>query len=207
MNAQPRNDVLTLEILQAIETQSDVTQRRIASRSGVALGLANAYLKRCVRKGLVQVRQAPANRYLYYLTPKGFHEKSRLTAEYLASSFSFYREAGESLRVLFKDLLADHAPGRSLRVGLYGVSDLAEIAVIRALSVGIEVAEVCDPLHCAERFLQFEVVSEPRAKSKIESWVLTSLGDPQAAYTKLVATVGPERVRAPGILGVRETPA
>ena len=55
----------------------------------------NAYLKRCVKKGLVKVSGAPARRYAYYLTPQGFAEKSRLTVEYLSSSFSFFRQARE----------------------------------------------------------------------------------------------------------------
>lgn len=64
-----REEALTLAILQAIEARSDMTQRHLADGMGVAIGLANSYLKRCVRKGLVKITQAPANRYLYYLTP------------------------------------------------------------------------------------------------------------------------------------------
>ena len=71
-NAGDKEDALTLEILEVIENQSHVTQRHLADRLGVALGLANSYLKRCIRKGLIKVQQAPANRYLYYITPKGF---------------------------------------------------------------------------------------------------------------------------------------
>ena len=101
MNGKHKDDALTLEILEAIDEQSDVTQRHLARRTGVALGLANSYLKRCVRKGLVKIQQAPANRYLYYLTPKGFAEKSRLTAEYLSASLTFYRRAGDSCNRAF----------------------------------------------------------------------------------------------------------
>ena len=101
VNMRQREEPLTLEILEAIEESSDVTQRHLARRLGVALGLANSYLKRCVRKGLIKVQQAPANRYLYYLTPKGFAEKSRLTAEYLRVSLSFYRRASDSLAAIF----------------------------------------------------------------------------------------------------------
>ena len=63
-----KEEIATLEILQAIENKSDVTQRHLADRLDVALGLANSYLKRTVRKGLVKIQQAPANRYFYYLT-------------------------------------------------------------------------------------------------------------------------------------------
>ena len=75
MNTKHKQETLTLEILEAIEAQSDVTQRSMAKRMNVALGLANSYLKRCVRKGWVKIHQAPANRYLYYVTPAGFAEK------------------------------------------------------------------------------------------------------------------------------------
>ena len=124
MNNRDREENVTLEILEAIEARSDVTQRHLARRTGTALGLTNSYLKRCVRKGLVKIHQAPANRYLYYLTPKGFAEKSRLTAQYLSVSLAFYRKAGDSCHDAFQRC---EARGWK-RVVLCGVSDLAEIA-------------------------------------------------------------------------------
>ena len=56
-----REDALTLQILEAIEERSDLSQRGLASRTGVALGLANSYLKRCARKGFIKIQQVPAN--------------------------------------------------------------------------------------------------------------------------------------------------
>ena len=70
-----------------------MTQRSLALRLGIAVGLANAYIKRCVRKGWVKAQAVPAKRYAYYLTPKGFSEKSRLVGEYLTSSLGFFRKA------------------------------------------------------------------------------------------------------------------
>src|SRR5688500_20342209 len=120
MNGRDERDEYRLfHLLDAIERKSDVSQRHLASQLGVALGLANSYLKRCIRKGLIKISTAPANRYLYYLTPKGFAEKSRLTAKYLSNSFEFYRLAGEScMRVL------SECEARSWRrVVLCGASD------------------------------------------------------------------------------------
>ena len=84
---------ITLGMLNAVEENSVLTQRSLARELGIALGLANAYLKRCVTKGYIKVTHAPAKRYAYYLTPQGFAEKSRLTAQYLAISFDFFRLA------------------------------------------------------------------------------------------------------------------
>jgi DNA-binding MarR family transcriptional regulator len=70
--------VRTTGVLSLLNSVDDGAQwqRRIAEDLGIALGLVNAYLKRCIKKGLVKVRQASARRYTYYLTPRGFTEKS-----------------------------------------------------------------------------------------------------------------------------------
>ena len=61
------------------------------------------YIKRCLKKGWIKLKTVPKKRYIYYLTPKGFIEKSKLTAEYLTSSFSLYRNMREdSLKILTK---------------------------------------------------------------------------------------------------------
>ena len=66
-----------LDILAALESGEVVTQMTLAKRVGVAVGLINALIKRGMRKGYVKARSAPYKRYAYYLTPKGFAEKSR----------------------------------------------------------------------------------------------------------------------------------
>jgi len=198
VNNREREESVTLEILEAIEARSDVTQRHLARSTGIALGLANSYLKRCVRKGLVKIHQAPANRYLYYLTPKGFAEKGRLTARYLSISFAFYRKAGDSCRDAFRRC-EKHGWNR---VVLCGVSDLAEIASLRALEHGVEIAGIYDPKHAQERFLNREVVTAMDVCEPFDVCLLTDLGDPQGTFAELADLVGEDRVVVPEILGL-----
>lgn len=198
MNTKDKEESLTLEILEAIHEQSDVTQRTLARRMNVALGLANSYLKRCVRKGLVKIHHAPANRYLYYLTPKGFAEKSRLTAQYLAISFTFYRKAGDSC----VDALQRCKKNNSHRIVLCGVSDLAEIASLRALEHGIEIAGVCDPVCEQTRFLNKRVARSLEELKPFDICFLTDLNNPGAAFERLSRKVPKERIVVPDILGL-----
>lgn len=149
MNAKDKESAVTLEILEAIERQEDVSQRHLAARLGVALGLANLYLKRCVRKGLIKIKHAPANRYLYYLTPKGFAEKSRLTGQYLVYSFDFYRKASDSMA----DAFASCTERGFARVLFAGVSELAEIASARAHDFKIEIVGTFDPRSTQDRLV------------------------------------------------------
>ena len=83
-----KENQLTLELLKAIDQKDDISQRHLAQQMGVALGLANSYLKRCVKKGWIKISTAPANRYMYYLTPTGFAEKPRKTADFVSTSLA-----------------------------------------------------------------------------------------------------------------------
>ena len=93
-----------------------------ASACGTA---AVADLKRCVKEGLVKMRQAPVRRYAYYLTPRGFAEKSRLTLEFMSYSCALFRQAKADCMTALE---AARERGYA-RIALIGASDLAEIAV------------------------------------------------------------------------------
>src|SRR5207253_9651748 len=67
-----------LRVLEAISANERTTQRGLAAPLGIALGLANLYLKRLVRKGYIRCVTVPSNRVLYLITPQGIAEKPRL---------------------------------------------------------------------------------------------------------------------------------
>jgi DNA-binding MarR family transcriptional regulator len=193
---QERDDARVLELLDAVQQRSDLSQRHLARQMGVALGLANSYLKRCIRKGLIKISTAPANRYLYYLTPKGFSEKSRLTARYLSISFDFYRRAGESCAKALSDC---RARGWR-RVVLCGASDLAEIAALRALELDVAVVGVVDAASDRQRLIGHPVWRTLKQAESFDGCLLTDLESPAERYRELAAAVGRERVLVPDIL-------
>jgi DNA-binding MarR family transcriptional regulator len=191
---------IVLGLLEYVGRGGEQSQRRLASELGVALGLANAYLKRCVNKGLVKVRHVPARRYAYYLTPHGFAEKSRLTFEYLSHSFSLFRQAKADCTAALES-----ARGRGYgRIALLGASDLAEIAVICALDGGFTIAAVVDAGLTAERFAGVPVVCDMGALVPPPDAVLvTDMQAAAATMREAVARFGPERVLVPALLGVQ----
>jgi DNA-binding MarR family transcriptional regulator len=199
MNTRNKEEALTLEILETIDNQSDVTQRHLASRLGVALGLANSYLKRCVRKGLIKIEQAPANRYLYYLTPHGFAEKSRLTAEYLSSSFDFYRRAGISCTQVFRQC----NDNKYQSVLLCGISELAEIATLRAKEQGIKVVGILDRDTSAKEAIGIPVWQSLDNAGEFDACVLTAINNPTTLLTYIQQHVRKDRIFIPEILGIK----
>ncbi|MEZ5849033.1 MAG: winged helix-turn-helix transcriptional regulator [Hyphomicrobiaceae bacterium] len=191
---------ITSALLAAIDRDAAVSQRSIARELGIALGLVNAYLKRCSKKGLVKVRQVPARRYAYYLTPKGLTEKARLTAEYLAYSLSYLRDA----RASSKDLIttARHRLGWK-RIALIGAGELAEIAVLCAYEQEIEIAAVIDAAWNEGRFVNIPVVrTVAEMSANVDGFVITTLEAPLSAYDDAVAQVGSGRVLVPRVLGL-----
>lgn len=183
-------------MLDVIETRSHVTQRSLAGELGIALGLTNIYLKRCLNKGLIKVRKAPARRYAYYVTAKGFTEKARLTAKYLARSLSFFRLAREDCTDLFS---ACEARGIR-RVMLVGAGDLCEIAALAALDSGLEVAAVFDQETNRRQVAGRPVVRDPALLTTAEAVVITDMKDPQGVYERMAAALGEDKVYFPSML-------
>lgn len=191
-----REEQRVLELLDAVGKQSNVSQRHLASNMGIALGLANSYLKRCIRKGFIKISEAPANRYLYYLTPKGFAEKSRLTARYLSSSFAFYRRAGDSCLDVFQKCVSQGWH----HILLYGMSDLAEIATLRAQELDIRIIGILEPHTERHRFAGVPVWHSLRQAEPFDVCVLTELNSPLLSYEQLLKDVDKEQILIPDIL-------
>ncbi len=186
---------IVLGLLSAIEQNKNVTQRSLAGELNIALGLANAYLKRLVRKGLVKVQQVPLNRYSYYLTPKGFTEKARLTTEYLTVSLNFFRQARREC----SDLLELCAQRGWRRVALAGAGELAEIATLCG-NDRAEVVAVIDPGRAGDSFAGLPVVDRLEAAGEVDAVLVTELNHPQATFDALTSALPKERVLAPSFL-------
>jgi DNA-binding MarR family transcriptional regulator len=131
---------IVLRLLEQVLENNSISQAEFAKRIGIAKGLANAYFNRCLQKGWIKLRQVPKQRYLYYLTPTGFTEKARLAAEFLTSSYQFYREA----RADFVDVMASATAQGHQRLAALGAGELAEIALIVSDGASIKIVGFLD---------------------------------------------------------------
>ena len=178
------NDIRTLKLLEAIETDPGPSQRDLARQLGVSLGLVNAFVKRLARKGYFKVTQVPKNRARYILTPRGALEKTRLTLEYIQFSHAFYREARHKLR----RLLAALARQGTRRIVFYGTGEVAEMAFLCLQEVPIRLqAVVCEDGHGPEKFLGVEVQRPERVHwAGVEKVLLTGTAPVEQAVERLV---------------------
>jgi DNA-binding MarR family transcriptional regulator len=126
-----------LQLFEALEQEAHITQRTLAARLGIALGLTNLYLKRLIRKGYVKCVTVSPNRLAYSLTPKGLSRKARLTYEFMRYSIDFYRDARQHLRRSLTRAVAD-----GQRVAIYGNGDAAELVYLLVRDMGLELVGV-----------------------------------------------------------------
>ena len=134
---QPR---IILDILESVDRDGERSQRRRASEIGIALGLTNAYLKFCIRKGYLKARKISTRTYRYMLTPKGLAEKSRLAVNRLSMSLDFVRTVRDEYAALYASEPVRHWKSTVI----VGTSTLAEICAICAMERGIPIEAIVD---------------------------------------------------------------
>jgi ribosomal protein S25 len=128
-----------LRLLEAVEEDSRVTQRSLATKLGIALGLTNIYLRRLVRKGFIKCVNVQANRISYLITPRGIAEKVRLTYEFMDYSLHLYGEVRQHLRGVLQECAAANR-----RVAIYGRGEAAELAYVSLKECGLDPVAIFD---------------------------------------------------------------
>lgn len=138
----------SLQILDELSSNDSMTQRELSSRLGIALGLVNSYIKNLIKKGYITVTSIPPKRYTYYLTPKGFTEKTRLTYTLLQDYTRVYREARGALKKLFEKMQKNGMK----KITFAGADEIAEIAYITLQETGLKLAGVVDDRRAGNDF-------------------------------------------------------
>ena len=188
-----KDNDLTLSVLSAVAEDNKATQRSLSAELGIALGLTNAYLKRAVDKGLVKIKHIPSNRYLYYLTPKGFSEKARLTGEYLISSLNFYRKARNECN----EIIFQFEKKGIKNIILSDKNELAEIFILSALDTNVKIACL---LGSNSTYLGIPVFKTIPKNIKVESVVITSMSSVDDRYKYISKYISPSKIVVPKIL-------
>jgi len=176
-------DIRSLQILEEIHSNHSPTQRDLAKKLNISLGLVNSFIKRLAKKGYVKITTIPRNRVKYILTPKGFAEKSRLTYEFIQYSFHFYKEALGK----FQDLLNKFEKRGVKKVIFYGANDLAEIAFISLKVTDIMLIGVVDEVKIGGKFLNYTIRSIAElSKLEFDMIIITKIESKEVIFNKLL---------------------
>ncbi len=100
-----------LRILIIIETELEISQRRLAEVLGVSLGKTNYLIKALLAKGHIKagnfLRAEDKLNYAYLLTPEGLRAKLELTRNYLSCKEQEYIAMKAEIEAMRSEL-ADH---------------------------------------------------------------------------------------------------
>jgi DNA-binding MarR family transcriptional regulator len=137
---RPPHDIKELNLLQELEKNPVISQRELSNRFGIALGVTNACIKRMVRRGWIRITGLNQRRIEYYLTPKGFTEKAKLTVDLISWTVRHYA----SLKDLIGSKLLEMQGEGVERVVFYGVCDEMEIAYITLQGVNLRLVGIVE---------------------------------------------------------------
>jgi DNA-binding PadR family transcriptional regulator len=181
MDLQGQRDLL---LLSELDRDGGATQRTLATKLGVALGLTNLYLKRLARKGYIKVTTIPHSRIRYLLTPQGFTEKSRLTYLYMQYSLMHYRD----MRTRLKEMMSMFYHAHGQRIVIFGTTELAELAYLSLREMNIDCVGFIDE-SSRESFLSCPVSSPERiAGWHFDQVLITDLDRAAACEEQLVGS-------------------
>lgn len=172
------NQEIVLRLLEHVSDDTSLSQAKFANQVGIAKGLANAYFNRCLQKGWIKLRQVPKQRFLYYLTPKGFAEKANLTAQFLSYSYQFYRDARADLSVTMEKAAAK---GHK-RLAVLGDGDLAEIAAIVSEETPVEIVGFIAAQDARKHIAGRPVVPNWKMIGKADAAILATIIDAKLVF-------------------------
>ncbi len=91
------------EVINIIATDASSTQRGLASKTDMSLGMVNVLLKRLILKGYLRAQQLNRKKMRYLLTPKGFAEKTLKSYHYTAKTISSLKTIRSGLETIVNE--------------------------------------------------------------------------------------------------------
>ena len=177
-----------LKILEELAANPRLTQRYLAGRLQVALGLTNLMIRRFAKKGYVKIVSVHGNQLRYLLTPTGLVEKTRLTYEFLEYSLHLYRE----VRRILIDTLSRVVASGGRRVVLFGASEIAEMTYLTVKELGLELVAVIDDEQSVGRsFLGLPITSFAQVPTlSFDCGIISALNGGLDTTRQRLATLG-----------------
>ena len=189
----PPREIRELSLLQELERNPVISQRELSEKFGIALGVTNACLKRMVLNGWIRTRGSDDRKIGYYLTPKGFAEKSKLNLHVAFWRVQHYSTLKEMIGKIFFQMERD----RIERIVFYGVSAEMEIAYIALQGRSLKLAGIVEDddqwSSCIILGYELEPVSRVLAL-KPECILITSFVESDKKRESLVSLIGNQSV-------------
>lgn len=191
---RPPLEIRELSLLQELEKNPVISQRELSNKFGIALGVTNACLKRMGRRGWIRIMGLNHRRIGYYLTPKGFAEKARLTVHLVSWTIQHYAALKEMIAGGFLEMQNTGIE----RIVFYGVSDEMEVAYLTLQGVNLKLVGIVEDEDkiIQRKIFGFELMNLNQIDTlRPDGVLITSLSNQVERAERLKEFIDVERVR------------
>jgi len=173
---KPSERMRDLQLMEEIEKNPNISQRELSHKFGIALGVTNACIKRMARRGLIKLKGIPPRRIAYYITPRGFAEKTNLALKFFSYNIRHYSEMKKQIS---KKLIEMEESGVK-RVVFYGVSDEMEVAYITLQALDMNLVGIVDEeKNWGKKVFGYKVIGLKEVKDlNSDAILITSVREP-----------------------------
>ena len=154
-----------LDTLLELKQNPSLSQRSLAHRLNISLGLTNAVLQNLIHRGWIKAQKMTGRKILYLITPQGMARVTNLVYDRFRETQHYYQYTKELLTSYLTDL---YTKGKR-RATIYGINQLAEIIYISILDSPLRLNSVItdDPSSSKKKFLGHEVLTLSDFSQKI----------------------------------------
>lgn len=118
-----------LDTLLELKENPSLSQRSLAHKLNISLGLTNSILQNLIHRGLIKAKKMTGRKILYLITPKGIVQATNFIYDRVRETQHYYQYTKDLLTTHFTSLY-DKGVRKAV---IYGTGQLAEIAYLSLL--------------------------------------------------------------------------
>lgn len=122
-------------LLEAISEDDTVTQSRLATHLGIAVGSVNWYIKRLIGRGYLKATRMDRTRLRYNLTSEGMNAFKRNATQYVRDSLKVYHVLRQQAKALLSELVVRNIES----IAMAGEEPELDIFRLTCLEAGVDV--------------------------------------------------------------------
>jgi len=158
-----------LDTLLELKENPSLSQRSLAHKLNISLGLTNSIMQNLIHRGLIKAKKMTGRKILYLITPKGMVQATNFIYDRVRETQHYYQYTKDLLTTHFTNLYDKGA----IKVVIYGTGQLAEIAYLSLLDSPLKLHSILidDPASSStspkKKFLGHEVLTLSEFAQKI----------------------------------------
>ncbi|MEA3454166.1 MAG: winged helix-turn-helix transcriptional regulator [Candidatus Caldatribacteriota bacterium] len=176
-----------LDTLLEIKDNPSLSQRSLAHKLNISLGLTNAILQNLIHRGWVKAQKMTGRKILYLITPQGIARATNLVYDRFRETQNYYQYTKEVLTSYLTDI---YNQGKR-RAVIYGTGQLAEITYLSLLDSPLKLHSILTNDSSKKKFLSHEVLTLSDFIEKYSQ----QLSEKSQKELIIISTVSPDKLQ------------